>query len=85
MDIFGNKVDMDGKSYDERGKELVLNDYFRINGKIDLNTQRENIYINIGINHILFSFQGDFVSHIMSCISDFYVDTSSVPCYRLSQ
>ncbi len=47
MDVIGNFVDNDGKSFDKRGNELDIKDYFKTNGEVKPNLQRENEYTRI--------------------------------------
>lgn len=44
MDILGNKVDEDGKSFDPKGREIQAEDYFKFQDKITINKQREAEY-----------------------------------------
>ena len=44
MDIFGNKVDEDGNSIDEFGNKIDIRDYFRSNGVLVEDVQRDNEY-----------------------------------------
>jgi glycerol-3-phosphate O-acyltransferase len=44
MDVFGNKVDTEGESFDEFGKSIQIEDYFNLNGHIGEDIQRESIY-----------------------------------------
>ncbi|MEZ4911750.1 MAG: 1-acyl-sn-glycerol-3-phosphate acyltransferase [Saprospiraceae bacterium] len=49
VDVFGNKVDESGISYDKFDKEVKVSDYFLSNGVITSNAQRESIYAkNLG-------------------------------------
>ncbi len=49
LDVFGNKVDENGKSYDRFDREVLVKDYFLSDGKITSNPQRESIYAkNLG-------------------------------------
>ena len=49
IDVFGNKVDENGISYDKFDKEIKVSDYFLSNGHITSNAQRESIYAkNLG-------------------------------------
>ncbi|WKV10926.1 1-acyl-sn-glycerol-3-phosphate acyltransferase [Marivirga harenae] len=44
MDILGNKVDDDGRSFDTTGREIHPKDYFTFQDKITVNKQREAEY-----------------------------------------
>ena len=47
MDVFGNKVDESGRSYDKFGQEISAKDYFTFGGELSNNAQRESIYAKI--------------------------------------
>ncbi|MBK7407633.1 MAG: 1-acyl-sn-glycerol-3-phosphate acyltransferase [Saprospirales bacterium] len=53
MDVLGNFVDEEGKSYDRSGKEVELRDYFLSNGKITEDLQRESQYTRILADRII--------------------------------
>ncbi|MBK6904684.1 MAG: 1-acyl-sn-glycerol-3-phosphate acyltransferase [Saprospirales bacterium] len=53
MDILGNFVDEEGKSYDRFGKEVLLKDYFMSGGNITEDLQRESQYTKILANRIV--------------------------------
>ncbi len=44
MDLLGNYVDDDGKSLDKHGNIIEIEDYFKVNGTITENSQREGEY-----------------------------------------
>lgn len=44
MDVLGNPVDEDGNSYDQYGNVIDIADYFRLEGEITTNLQRESEY-----------------------------------------
>ncbi|SMG32477.1 glycerol-3-phosphate acyltransferase [Marivirga sericea] len=44
MDILGNKVDEEGRSFDSKGREIQPQDYFVFQDKITVNKQREAEY-----------------------------------------
>lgn len=44
MDILGNYVDQEGNSQDAHGRSIDCRDYFMVNGKINLDPQREEEY-----------------------------------------
>ncbi len=47
MDVFGNKVDQEGRSLDKFGKEVILQDYFSVEGALTSNMQRESVYAKL--------------------------------------
>ncbi|MBP6539262.1 MAG: 1-acyl-sn-glycerol-3-phosphate acyltransferase, partial [Saprospiraceae bacterium] len=47
MDVFGNKVDNDGKSFDKFGHIVDTKDYFTLAGQLSSNSQRESIYAKL--------------------------------------
>jgi len=47
MDVFGNKVDNDGKSFDKFGHIVDTKDYFTFAGELSSNSQRESIYAKL--------------------------------------
>lgn len=44
LDVLGNYVDEEGTSLDEEGREIDTKDYFRSNGVISVDYQREDVY-----------------------------------------
>jgi glycerol-3-phosphate O-acyltransferase len=44
MDVLGNPVDEEGNSYDQYGNLIQIEDYFKENGSISTNLQRESEY-----------------------------------------
>lgn len=44
MDVMGNPVDINGDSYDQYGNKLDMADYFKLNGEVGKNRQREQQY-----------------------------------------
>lgn len=52
MDVFGNPVNVEGKSMDHRGHEIDISGYFRINENIVTDPQRESEYTKILADHI---------------------------------
>lgn len=44
MDILGNKVDEEGRSFDPKGREIQPEEYFKFQDKITINKQREAEY-----------------------------------------
>ena len=47
MDVFGNKVDAEGVSYDKFGHKVEMKDYFTFGGELSSNSQREGVYAKI--------------------------------------
>lgn len=47
MDVFGNKVDANGVSYDKFNNVVDAKDYFTIGGELSSNAQRESIYAKL--------------------------------------
>lgn len=47
LDVLGNEVDINGKSLDKHGNEIDLKDYFKSNGEITEDAQREQEYNRI--------------------------------------
>ncbi|PRY86711.1 1-acyl-sn-glycerol-3-phosphate acyltransferase [Mongoliibacter ruber] len=44
MDVLGNYVDTDGHSIDKHGRKINTSDYFKANGKVSVDVQREEEY-----------------------------------------
>jgi glycerol-3-phosphate O-acyltransferase len=44
MDVMGNPVDIHGDSYDQYGNKLDISDYFKLDGEVGKNRQREQQY-----------------------------------------
>jgi len=69
MDVLGNFVDDDGQSLDRHGNELDIKDYFRADGKIEENLQREREYTKILANRVVERYHKDNIvlsSHIVA-------------------
>jgi glycerol-3-phosphate O-acyltransferase len=47
LDVFGNKVDADGISYDKFNHVVEMKDYFTFEGELSSNSQREGVYAKI--------------------------------------
>lgn len=47
IDVFGNFVDEEGRSFDKRGNEIDLKDYFTSNGKLTEDLQRDQEYTKL--------------------------------------
>lgn len=57
MDVVGNHVDSQGKSYDSKNREVKIEDYFKLDQEIGANIQREKVYTKILSDHIVESFK----------------------------
>lgn len=69
MDVMGNQVDENGVSKDGNGETIELKDYFMLDGEVDANTQRENVYTKILGDRILDSYKRNNVmltSHLVA-------------------
>jgi glycerol-3-phosphate O-acyltransferase len=47
LDVFGNKVDAEGISYDKFNHVVEMKDYFTFEGELSSNSQREGVYAKI--------------------------------------
>jgi glycerol-3-phosphate O-acyltransferase len=69
MDVLGNYVDSQGNSYDQYGRMITTADYFKYNGKISVDTQREEEYTNKLAHRIVEEFHKNnrvFSSHLVA-------------------
>jgi glycerol-3-phosphate O-acyltransferase len=69
MDVLGNFVDDDGESLDRHGNTIDIKDYFKADGKIEENLQREREYTKILANRIVERYHKDNIvlsSHIVA-------------------
>jgi glycerol-3-phosphate O-acyltransferase len=57
MDVLGNPVDVNGNSLDATGNKLDLKAYFKLDGRINEDLQRESVYTKRLSDHILKSFK----------------------------
>ena len=64
MDVLGNFVDEEGRSFDERGKELNIDKYFSSEDVPHQDTQRESVYTRILADRIVKSFKRE--NHVLS-------------------
>jgi len=53
VDVFGNRVDTDGKSFDKFGNEIDIKDYFSFDGNLGRNVQREGVYAKLLGEHLV--------------------------------
>ena len=47
MDVFGNKVNNEGISFDKFGHEIEMHDYFSFDGQLSSNRKREGVYAKL--------------------------------------
>ncbi len=70
MDVLGNRVEADGKSYSKSGRHVSTSDYFRDqNGEINRDYQRESEYTRMLGDHIVARYHADGIvlpSHLVS-------------------
>lgn len=72
VDVFGNKVDENGISYDKNGKIINVSDYFTLNGMVKEDAQRDQVYTNLLSNKIvdlLHQYNIVYSSHLMAFIA----------------
>ncbi len=69
IDIAGNPLDEKGISYDENGNKIEIRDYFMINGEMNADLQREQVYTKQLADHIISTFNTHTVilsSHLVA-------------------
>ncbi|NND04922.1 MAG: glycerol acyltransferase [Saprospiraceae bacterium] len=69
FDVLGNFVDKDGTSFDDKGRQVEVEDYFRTNDHLSANHQRESVYTRLLSNRIVERFKKDNVvltSHLVA-------------------
>lgn len=69
MDVLGNFVDEEGRSFDQHGNELDLQEYFMVDGEIKKDFQRESEYTRILAGKIVDRFYKDNIvltSHLVA-------------------
>ena len=69
FDALGNFVDNEGNSYDEQGRAVEISDYFKLDGDISKNLQRESVYTKLLSNRIVERFKKDnmiLTSHLVA-------------------
>ena len=72
MDVFGNEVDAEGRSFDKRQRELNVADYFKLQGELTKDEQREYKYTSILGSKILQSFKTEHIilgSHVLAFVA----------------
>ncbi len=71
MDVLGNYVDLEGNSFDDRGKLISLESYFKSGDVATADSQRESVYTRILADKIIDNFKKENVilsSHLMAYI-----------------
>jgi len=69
MDLFGNYVDNEGRSFDTAGRPIDTREYFMSNGQINHNQQREDEYTRMLAKHIVKEYYKNnrvFSSHLVA-------------------
>lgn len=69
MDVLGNIVDEEGNSYDQYGNSIEIEDYFKTNGEVSVNLQREGVYTKLLGEKIVERYHKDnivLVSHLVA-------------------
>ncbi len=69
FDVLGNFVDDQGKSYDDKGRQIDIADYFKSDHNLSANHQRESVYTRLLSDRILERFKKDNVvltSHLVA-------------------
>jgi len=69
MDLFGNYVDNEGRSFDAAGRPIDTREYFMSNGQINHNQQREDEYTRMLAKHIVKEYYKNnrvFSSHLVA-------------------
>lgn len=64
MDIFGNPVSVDGKSYDNNGNEIDIRDYFKSKGQLTNDKQRDSVYTKMLSENIVKAFK---INNVAMC------------------
>ncbi len=69
MDVLGNRVDDQGKSYDSKNSEVDINEYFVLDGNINKSKQREEVYTQFLADKIVESYHDNntvLSSHVIA-------------------
>jgi glycerol-3-phosphate O-acyltransferase len=72
MDVMGYLVDEEGRSMDERGREVNVGDYFKMSGVVSTDSQREYVYSQLLADKIVASyFRNNVVlsSHLVAFVA----------------
>ncbi len=88
MDVFGNEVDGEGRSYDKRQRELHVADYFKLQGELTKDEQREYKYTSILGSKILKAFKTEHIilgSHVLAFVAFeiFKLENKNLDIYSL--
>lgn len=86
-DLFGNRLDEEGRSISKNGKLIDIGDYFRTNGQITYDDQRNRAYTTLLGERILESYYKlniVFNSHLVSFAAfEYLVQTRNIDVYQL--
>lgn len=69
FDALGNFVDFEGNSSDDHGRPIEISDYFKLDGDVSKNLQREGVYTKLLSDRIVERFRKDNVvltSHLVA-------------------
>jgi len=72
MDLFGNWVDLEGRSYDSTGKEIAVSEYFMSKGEIVEDKQRDEQYTRMLGEKIVERYHAEnhvFSSHLVAFVA----------------
>lgn len=72
MDLFGNFVDLEGRSLDHLGSEIDIREYFMLNGEVTENIQRDRVYTRMLGDKIVERFHAEnvvFPSHLAAFVA----------------
>ena len=72
LDVLGNFVDEEGRSFDEKGKEINVNEYFWTDGVVKKDLQREMEYTNILADKIVERYKCENIvltSHLVAFVT----------------
>ncbi len=61
IDVLGNRVDASGASFDKRGNQIYLKNYFSSDDVLNVDSQRESVYTRILAGRIIEGFKKDNV------------------------
>jgi len=69
MDVVGNSVNEDGVSFDQKNRQVEIDQYFKLDGTLNKNKQREFVYTKILAEKIIESYHNDntvLSSHVVA-------------------
>ncbi|MFK7971340.1 MAG: 1-acyl-sn-glycerol-3-phosphate acyltransferase [Bacteroidia bacterium] len=72
LDLFGNFVDQEGRSFDNNGREVDIKQYFMLKGEITKNVQRDQVYTKMLGDKIIERFHAEnvvFSSHLAAFVA----------------